>query len=282
MGKALDYIEANIFAPLSTASIATGVGFSEYHFQRIFTSVLGDSPANYVRKRRLSEAALQLRNSKCSIEDIAFNCQFGSKEAFTRSFSQMFKLTPGAYRQRGPSQQPLLTPKVDLSTILSLRQGNASTPAIIERCAEYAVGMAACFVPSSFLQIHALWNQFLPRINEIETAKPDYQLGIRSFSHPLVETKSADSFVYAAAVPVNSIAQVPEGMVPWELSSGRYAVFTHRGKLSDLQHTVDYIWGIWVPSMANKLRDVPDFELYDQRFNPESLDGEIDIYMPIV
>jgi len=50
-----------------------------------------------------------------------------------------------------------------------------------------------------------------------------------------------------------------------------------------LPHTVNYIWGTWVPKNVDvtKQKGAVDFEFYDGRFNPETRDGEFDIYVPV-
>jgi len=61
-----------------------------------------------------------------------------------------------------------------------------------------------------------------------------------------------------------------------------YAVFTHSGPISTIQNTVKYIWGTWVPKHSDiHKKDAPDFELYDERFDVERLDGEVDIYVAV-
>lgn len=57
--------------------------------------------------------------------------------------------------------------------------------------------------------------------------------------------------------------------------------FSHKGPISKLGETVNYIWGIWIPQSGCKLVDAPDFELYDDRFNPETMSGEFEIYVPV-
>ncbi len=97
---ALEYIENRLGEPISSKQIAQFTGYSRAHFDRCFSAIIGESPAAYLRKRRLSEAARQLIASEKSILSIALDFQYQSAEAFTRAFSQEFHLTPSAYRRR--------------------------------------------------------------------------------------------------------------------------------------------------------------------------------------
>jgi AraC-like DNA-binding protein len=101
INRAIDYIEANLAETIDMESVAAAAGYSRFHFGRLFLAMVGETPAGYVRKRRLSEAAGELVVSKKRIIDIALDYQFQSQAAFTRAFRQVFGLSPGAYRKRG-------------------------------------------------------------------------------------------------------------------------------------------------------------------------------------
>ena len=81
---AIEYIEANLRDELSLADLARAAGYSKYHFLRVFKQVTRVTPADYIRKRRLSEVAREMDESRRSLSDIAFDYGFNSKENFTR------------------------------------------------------------------------------------------------------------------------------------------------------------------------------------------------------
>ena len=95
---AVTHLESHLTAPTSIAEAAALVGYSRYHFSRLFLAVTGITPVAYLRKRRLTEAARELATSSKRILDIALDYQFQSQEAFTRSFKQEFGVSPGLYR----------------------------------------------------------------------------------------------------------------------------------------------------------------------------------------
>ena len=101
INHAIEYIESNLTEPLDIESVAGAAGYSRFHFDRLFLATVGETPAGYVRKRRLSETARELVVSKKRILDIALDYQFQSQSAFTRAFRKLFGLSPGAYRRRG-------------------------------------------------------------------------------------------------------------------------------------------------------------------------------------
>ena len=97
-----DYIEANICEPISLNDLSKYARYSPYHCVRIFKELVGNSPFDYIRKLRLSRAALKLRDEKINVMDIAFDFAFGSHEGFTRAFSREFGITPYKYRKNPP------------------------------------------------------------------------------------------------------------------------------------------------------------------------------------
>ena len=97
---AIEYIENNIREKLTVSTCAKSCSYSEYHFVRIFRLVTGYTPMDYVRKRRLTEAAKELLDGRNPIIEIALSWGFDSLENFIRAFQTEHGSTPGAYRQQ--------------------------------------------------------------------------------------------------------------------------------------------------------------------------------------
>ena len=99
--RAIDFIEANLKEELSAESIAQAACFSMGHFQRVFSSIVGDSVKEHVRKRRMASALIELGSTDRRILDIAVDHHFESQESFTRAFKVHFGKTPGECRKEG-------------------------------------------------------------------------------------------------------------------------------------------------------------------------------------
>lgn len=281
--KAISFIELNLENDLSPEIVANEIGFSLYHFHRIFKAMMGETVADYIRKRRLANSARRLTSTALPILDIALEARFESQESFTRAFNKMFGSTPNHYRKTG-----IVSPIVGNETfqpelISHLRSGVTMEPNMVQRGEEIVVGMAGSFSEEPFNKISKLWDQFNVHAGEIPHQKPGYSLGVCMKSHPDCPLQAGDSFVYMAARPVEDVNDnIPAGMIVQKIPASRYAVFTHKGPLTDLPKTIRYIWGTWVPRNSElHKKDAPDFELYDERFDPDTLTGEFDIYIPI-
>ncbi|MBC8954616.1 helix-turn-helix domain-containing protein [Xenorhabdus sp. PB62.4] len=82
-------------------AIAHKSGYSKWHLQRIFKELKGCTLGQYVRRRRLHEAARSLREDNLPILDIALQYGFSSQATFTRIFKKHFNTTPAKFRENG-------------------------------------------------------------------------------------------------------------------------------------------------------------------------------------
>ncbi|MDD4421653.1 MAG: AraC family transcriptional regulator, partial [Eubacteriales bacterium] len=96
--KAIDYIEENLQQDIDLAACAKVSGYSQYHFLRVFKYVTELTPADYIRKRRLSEIAKEIVKGNEFISDIAYKYGFNSKENFIRAFKSEHHILPTEYK----------------------------------------------------------------------------------------------------------------------------------------------------------------------------------------
>lgn len=92
-----DYIEENLDQKITLSDLAQVSHFSPWYSYRLFRDHLAVTPAEYIRKLRLSRAALCLRDENCRITDVAFALGFGSVDGFTRAFFRTFGCNPSDY-----------------------------------------------------------------------------------------------------------------------------------------------------------------------------------------
>ena len=93
------YIEENLHEELTLGTIAKRAGFSRFHFYRMFLKEVGVSIGEYVRYRRMANAASMLLHTDESIIEIAFHNGFHSQESFARAFKAYYTIPPGKYRK---------------------------------------------------------------------------------------------------------------------------------------------------------------------------------------
>lgn len=96
--QTIDYIEENLRKPISIDDCAYVAGFSKYHFHRLFGLYVGTSLMEYIRRRRLSYAMLDVLHGR-RILDIAIEYGYSSERSFTRAFQQQFGQVPSRCRK---------------------------------------------------------------------------------------------------------------------------------------------------------------------------------------
>lgn len=104
-----DYIDQYLCETITLADLAKVSLFSPWHSHRLFKEYTQLTPAEYIRRLRLSKSALRLRDESCKIIDVAFDLGFGSADGYTRAFFREFGCTPKEYAS-SPVPLPLFIP----------------------------------------------------------------------------------------------------------------------------------------------------------------------------
>lgn len=268
MKRALEYIETNLKTELNLTELAKASGYSEYHFLRIFKAVTQHTPADYIRKRRLSEIVREIDKSGRAVSDIAYEYGFNSKENFTRAFKTEHNVAPTEYRSAGNSLKlfdrfALSPPTFEVTpTILSLERfeltGFYSSEEYIPKfwnqynCKKQSTRLTGGKIVADYGV--SQWN---PGINRL-----DYYIGVRS------EDAAGDT----------------TGAVRIDIPGGQYAVFStpaasHFAFVSTIHRTWHFTRHVWMPQSA--YRYAPGnpyrFEVYVEVSRTYSED----IYIPI-
>ena len=92
-----EYIEKHLCENISFADVAKASLFSPWHARRLFLEFTGVTPSEYIRKLRLKQSALKLRDEDVNILDVALDSGFGSVDGYQRAFRKEFGCNPSAY-----------------------------------------------------------------------------------------------------------------------------------------------------------------------------------------
>ncbi|MFT4716417.1 MAG: AraC family transcriptional regulator [Paracoccaceae bacterium] len=275
--KSIDFIERNMFEPIDIHDIARASNYSTYHFCRIFRLFVGDSPKEYLRKRRLTIAAERLAKGESSILNIALDCQFESHASFTRSFKQLFKMSPEQYRETADPFRLLYKDQFSPHMLHHLQNRLDMEPEIVTRGAAKVIGVARQYNEED-LNIETLWSAFRPSVAGIANRVGDDAFGIYE---EYCENQDSIGFSYICAVEVSDFDTIPKGMIARTIPQHLYAAFRHKGPISYLPETLKYIWGSWLPKSDYDYVDKPDFELYAPGANPNDPEKTLYLYIPV-
>lgn len=277
INSVVEYIECNLKTDLSIDEICSRTAYSKVHFKRIFLYTVGETISQYIKTRRLTEAAKELAKTDHSILEIAMEWGYESQEAFTRAFKKMFYVTPARYRRLGLHLTLKEKKKLIPEMVEHLIGGINLEPKIIKKDGFKVVGLKY-YGDDPKNNCPKLWENFFKRMGEIENKVGNMEsFGLMCTGE---EEMSEEKFDYIACIGVTEFGKIPEGMVGAEVPAATYAVFTHKGTLENLPRTYEYIYGTWFPKSGYEPVGMNEFEYYDQRFTGKE-DSEFDIYVPL-
>ena len=124
-------------------------------------------------------------------------------------------------------------------------------------------------------EIPQLWQALMPRVGEIKSMVADHV----AYGISANMDESSGEFDYIAGFEVTSSKEVPEGMVSFEVPESKYAVFSTT--LPRIGETFDNAHHTWLPQSGYQPTRAPEFEAYDERFDPQDPESLFDLYIPV-
>lgn len=279
---AIEYLEQHLQDDFNIRETSAAANFSAFHFQRLFQAITGFTVLEYVRRRRLTEAAGMLRGTSEGILDIAMSFGYQSQEAFTRAFSTYFGMTPAKLRKLEAEQLSLLKMQqsIDFNDYRTSLGGtfHMNTPRLVTLAPNWIIGYeykTNLNDNQHYAEIPGFYHDFGMEQKFMaipERTRPDMAYGVACH----FEEDGAFSFIVGEES--SGASQVLEpGFTSIEIPGGLYAEFTVEGSGQDIRKM---IYGSWLPQSNYERREGPDFEVTDVwKSTLEQLDMKI--YIPL-
>jgi AraC family transcriptional regulator len=130
-------------------------------------------------------------------------------------------------------------------------------------------------------QTRELWRSFISRRAEIQHAVSNDLVSLQTYD-PMhfIQFDPAREFEKWALAEVSSLSDIPEGMKPFLLPCGKYAVFSYKGKSGD-SSIFHFIFSQWLPSSDYELDGRPHFEVLGSKYRNNDPESEEDIWIPV-
>lgn len=271
VAKALWFIESHFTDDLTLTDIAAVAGVSRFHMVRAFGMTTGFLVMQYVRRRRLSQAAWLLADGAPDILTLALDTGYGSHEAFTRAFRERFGVTPERVRARGTITELSLVEAFQMndSTNMTLQSSRLENGRVL-----LVAGLGERFSSDNTSAIPALWQRFSHHIGHVPGQVGHVAYGVS------YNTEDSGGFDYAAGVEVSDFAGLPADFARVRIAEQRYAVFTHSAHISTVRATYLAIFNTWLPKSGYQMTGGSLFERYDKYFNPRTGTGGFEVWIP--
>ena len=255
---AIDYIDEHLEENISAQDVADRVNISPFFLQRGFSLMTGYGIGEYIRNRRLYQAAVDLKQTEWKVIDIALRYCYETPESFTKAFSRFHGVTPSQVRD-GAAIKVFLP----LTIKLSVQGGSQMDYKIAPMFPFKVIGFQKVFDnETAYAEIPKFWDEICEKYansvyagnapaNPYEQALVDNCIGEYGVC---IDDIGGGRFRYLIAGKYTGGA-VPEGMVVYEFPRNEWAVFDCIGpNPQTLQSVNTRIFSEWLPGN-------PDYEL---------------------
>jgi len=258
LSAAIEYIEANLDKQISYEEAARIACCSPYYFQRLFSYVAGISLSEYIRRRRMSQAAFELQGTGRKVLDVALKYGYTSPTAFNRAFQSVHGISPAAAKNKGS----ILNAYPPIRFSVKVTGGNAMPYHIAET---RAIRIAGIRIPltedmeENQRIVPRFWKDTLEKnqileISLLSNENPKEILGISVYHDP-------DHIFYYIAAATSKKA--PTGMSEYEIPAATWAVFENNGHFKEnVQDVFKRFFTEWLPFSGYEYAGLPDIEVY--------------------
>lgn len=274
MNHAINYIEENMTGEIDLNEISKITLCSPYHFQRMFAYMADVPLSEYIRRRKMSRAAVDLQDEKNKVIDISLKYGYNSPTAFNRAFQRIHGIAPSEVRESGIS----LKAYPPISFQITIKGDCAMDYRIEKKEAFRIVGVSASLekdIEKNFNIVPAMWGQAfqsgtIEKLATMMNGEVKGLLGVSSCN------KDSDWKYYIAVASTQSVEnEFEEFIVP----EANWAIFTGKGSNISIQELEKRIVTEWLPTSGYEYGNAPDIEVY---ISPDPEDALYEVWIPVV
>ena len=273
LNDAVGYIEEHLTEEIDYERLGKIACCSSYHFQRMFTYMAGVPLSEYIRRRRMSLAAVDLQSTGIKIIDVAGKYGYNSPTAFNRAFQSVHGIAPSAVKNEGVSVKSF--PPVSFKLIV---KGVEEMNYRIETKAAFRiVGVSVPLekdIEKNFAVIPRKWqetavNGTLQKLTGLMDTQPMGVLGVSTCN-------DTEPWRYYIAV---ASSQTDRDLEEYTVPAATWAVFPGTGTNQSIQDLERRIVTEWLPTSGYEYGNAPDVEVY---LNPDPQNAQYEVWIPVV
>ena len=281
MNKALIYIEEHLTEDIDYNEISKIAFCSEYHFKRMFSYLSGISLSEYIRRRRLTLAALDLKNRNLRIIDVAIKYGYNAADAFSRAFQSKHCILPSEARSENTKIKAF--PRMTFQ--LSIQGGCAMNYRIVEKEPFKLIGFKKR-VPIIFEgvnpEIAAMTKLLTPEvIKQLKALSNLEPKGIISASANFSEGRLEEKGELDHYIGVATSSDDTSKFDVLEIDASTWAVFESIGPFPEtLQNVWGRVYSEWLPSSGYEAVAGPEI-LWNESPDTENPKYRSEIWIPV-
>lgn len=273
LNGAINYIEEHIKDEIDMEKVASIAGCSSFHFQRMF-AYMSDVPlSEYIRRRKMSLAAVDLMSGK-KVIDVALQYGYDSPTAFNRAFKNIHGVAPSKIIEEGISIKAF--PPIHFQ--ISIKGESEMNYRIVKKEAFKIIGVSMPLekeLEKNFEIVPQMWGRVstdgtMAKLMSMINTEVKGVLGVS------ICNNNEDWKYYIA---VASTIDTPEGMEEYEVPAATWAIFSGEGTGTSIQELEVRIVTEWLPTSGYEYANAPDIEVY-LNADPENMIYEV--WIPVV
>ena len=272
LNESLLYIEEHLTDEIDYEQLRRIACCSAYHYQRMFTYMAGVTLSEYIRRRKMSLAAVDLQGTDAKVIDIAEKYGYHSPTAFNRAFQGVCGIAPSALKTEGVSVKTY--PPITFKIIV--KGAEEMNYRIETKDAFRIVGVSAPLhkeLEENFMIVPKMWgdaaaNGTIPKLAAMMDTPVKGLLGVSICNH-------AEDWRYFIAV---ASTKECDGFDEYTVPASTWAVFPGSGTNQSVQELEQRIVTEWLPTSGYEYANAPDIEVY---LNPDPQNAQYEVWIPI-
>lgn len=270
--RTVEYLESTLDGEVEEEKIARFSGYSYAMFRRLFSVLTGTTLSEYLRARKLTEAAIRLRESGQKIIDIAMDFGYDSPDSFGLAFKAFHGQTPTEVRKGKPFR---VVSRIQL--VLSVKGGRTMNIIMEKKPAFIVAGVNVNDMESS--QCPKVWDELFGKYSHERLAA----MGNGTSYGICHDVEDCNRINYMACYDVKDRKTAEEmGLEVVEVAAAEYAVVELRGAVPDCIHEGwKYVMEVFFPEQGYRHAGAPDFEVYAEG-DMHADDYRMELWIPVV
>lgn len=273
LNSAIEYIEDHLTDEIDYEQLGRIAFCSAYHFQRMFTYMAGVPLSEYIRRRKMSLAAVDLQGKDMKIIDVADKYGYSSPTAFNRAFQSIHGIAPSIVKNEGVSVKsfPTLTFKITVKGVEEMNYRIETKEAI--RIVGVSVPLQKD-IEKNFAVIPSKWEEIsmngtLQKLLGMMDTPPMGVLGVSTCN-------DTEPWRYYIAV---STSKEKDDLEEYTVPAATWAIFSGTGTNQSIQELERRVVTEWLPTSGYEYGDAPDIEVY---LNPDPQNAQYEVWIPVV
>jgi AraC family transcriptional regulator len=274
LNGAINYIEEHLGEDIDLNEASKIACCSTYHFQRMFAYMADIPLSEYMRRRRMSLAAVDLQSGDNKVIDVALKYGYDSPTAFNRAFKNIHGIAPSQAKEKGV----VLKAFPPISFRITIKGDSEMNYRIEKKEAFRIVGVSSPLekeIEKNFEIVPTMWanvasSGMIAQLAVMMDSELKGLLGVSSCNE-------AEDWKYYIAVA--STKSLPDGIEEYIIPSATWAIFTGEGTNQSIQGLEKRIVTEWLPTSGYEYGNAPDIEVY---LNPDPQNAKYEVWIPVV